>query len=365
MLEQTEIFYASDNSSSDLISFFSNYPVTSNLLSYRIDRSPDYFAFSQTQGYAFKILLAIYQEKIVGTLSVIFDQVYLEGKIRNVAYTGDLRITEQARGTGIADLLMQEGIKTINDQSGKDTPIFTCVFKDNLAGLKKNQNLSRNDVARMETVGEIRAYFIVPFNFRKIKANGINIRIAEEKDVIDMIELWNTNAKRKSLSRVMSEQNFYLWLKNSGLKVSDYLLAFNHNKLVGFMGLWNQNSIRRFIVTSQSNTLKNISRTWNWFGSWGKLPRFPQPGETLPFYNVVNHCISDLEGNVFPLLLEKALENVRKNDCLFLCLALDKKDPLNKFLKPFMNSGSDILLLSNYQFTKLQSEIFHMEVSLG
>ncbi|MBC7476369.1 MAG: hypothetical protein H7263_18955 [Candidatus Sericytochromatia bacterium] len=152
-------YYDQDNL--ELIDIFRSYP-TSSSLSYVVDRSPDYFALCKLQGIDWRLIVAE-KEKIFGSILINFDKVFLESKEQNICYTCDLRLDTSVRRVWLADCLMREGIYACREKYGDSANIFTCVLKDNQAGLKKNANLERDNIIKMNKVGEIKTYFFIPF----------------------------------------------------------------------------------------------------------------------------------------------------------------------------------------------------------
>ncbi len=360
--ENLKIRIANQSDNNQIIDLIKKYPTSSSSLSYVVDRSPNYFKLSEFQGYDYRTLVAE-ANKILGTLFISFDKVYLENIPQNIAYTGDLRVEPFIRRTGIADNLMQEGVRIIKNTLGENPNIFTCVLKDNIAGLKKNQNLARDGFANMQKVAELRSYFMFPFYLKNIKNKNYNVRFATENDIENMFNLWQLINSKKNLARFFDLNSFNNWINNTdGLGINNNILAEKNNEIVGFMGLWNQNKTRRIIIHSQNSQIKFIRKFWNIGSKLIGIPQFPKSGQELNFYNITNLCIK--ENQCFEQLIYNAFKHVRRNNSMFLALCLDVKDELNKELKYFLSSTTELYLLSNYQF-KNNNNLFHLEISLG
>lgn len=348
-----------------LIEIFKKYP-TSSSLSYVVDRSPNYFSFTNLQGNSWKILVSEVKNEIVGSLTIIFDKVILEKQIQEISYTCDLRLDTSVRGLGLADELMKKSVTTCQEVFNKEIPIFTCVLKDNKAGLKKNQNLDTLGITKMEEIAEINTYFFLPF-FSGKKTSNYVIRTAKENDLNVMFELWHKVSAKKNLAKYFTFEEFKNWIINTeGLGLSAYLVAEKDNKIVSFLGLWNQNKLRRVLITSEKKAMKVVRGLWNTAKIFKKLPDFPQPNKNLNFYNVINLCIDKEYDDAFIELIQKAFLITRENNAMFLALALDKKDPLNSYASKFKADRGSLLLLSNYKFSKpIGNTPFHMEIGLG
>lgn len=354
-----------------LCAFMGAHAVGSAAMRYRVDRSPDYFALCRVQGQAHRVLMAEEAGAIAGTLSVISDRMVLEGQPEAIAYTADLRVAHAARGTGLADAFMKEGIRACRELNDPDTPIFTAVMADNPAGLKKNANLARDGLVSMRPIAEVDLRFLLPFRlpFTRL-APGVRVRPATPEDLPAMAALWERVSAMRPLARAFTPEALEAWIaRTPGLGWESYLLAFDRSeRLLGFLGVWNQQPIRRFVLEAESPSQGLIRRAWNATNGLSGLPRFPKPGEPLAFCNGVNLCLPAEAGEALPHLLDAAFARVRAQGGLFLGLALDRRDPLGAFLGPFLASTSRLLLLGNERFLPLvdpRSPIYHVEIALG
>lgn len=360
--ENIKIRLADINDNQQIIELVKRYP-TSSSLSYVVDRAPNYFKLCELQGYDYKVLIAEANNKVLGSLVISFNNVYLEHKVQNIAYTCDLRVEPFIRRTGIADELMKGGFKIINQVLGKDFNVFTSVLKDNLAGLKKNQNLLRDGIANMQEVALLKSYFLFPLFTKKLKTNKFNIRYACQEDLNDMFNLWKEINSKKNLAQYFDINSFKNWVNNTeGLGLNNFLVAEKNNKIIGFMGLWNQSKIRKIIIHNQNTQIRLFKNFWNFGAKLINIPKFPKAGQELNFYSITNLCIKDSE--CFEQLLYNAFKHIKINNSMFLALALDIRDELNEKLKYFIASTTELYLLSNYQF-KDNNNLFHIEISLG
>lgn len=353
-----------------LCAFMGAHAVGSAHMRYRVDRSPDYFALCRMQGHAHQVLVAEQASTILATLSVVSDRMYMEGRSEAIAYTADLRVAREARGTGLADAFMVEGIHACRELNGPATPIFTAVMADNPAGFKKNANLARDGLVTMRPIADVDLRFLVPFRLPGPRARGVRVRCATPDDLAAMAAHWERVNASRPLARAFTPDALASWLGDTpGLGWDRFLLAFDDDdRLLGFLGVWNQRAIRRFVLEAESPAQRLIRRGWNAARGLAGLSRFPQAGEPLDFCNVVNLCLPIEAGHALPALLEAAFSLVRAQGALFLGLALDRRDPLGAFLKPFLASTSHLCLLGNERFVPLgdpHSPVYHVEISLG
>ncbi len=360
---------AADNAA--LLALSAEVPVCTPAFAYTLERSPDFFAFARAQSQHSEILVAGEPGAVFGFLSVSFDRVWLEGQAQSVAYTGDLRVAQAARGLGLGDRLMQAGIAA----TGQDFPhpVFTCVMKDNPVGLKMNANLARDGITEMKPVAEIVLAMLLPlskFKRRSSRAGGFAITRAQESDFAEMFELWQAVKAKQHLARAWTQLQWRAWIESTpGLALSDYLLARNaQGELCGFFALWNQQAIRRVRLLRVHPLLwgaRGLERLWGRLlkPAMKAVPFLPGKGDVLPVRQVLNLCISGHATQAFPALLQAALG--AQDGPFLLGIGLDRHDPLQSGLALFPASRSELVLLSNYAFARPGRGLFHLEIGLG
>lgn len=362
---------AADNAA--LLALSAEVPVNTPAFAYTLERSPDYFAFARVQALRSEIWVAGEPGTVSGFLSVSFDRVWLEGQIRDMAYTGDLRVAQAARGLGLGDRLMQAGLAAT--RQNQTHPVFTCVMKDNPVGLKMNANLARDGITEMKQVGEIVLAMLLPLSQLKrsplhqgSSVGGFEIQPAQEKDFAEMFALWQAVKAKQHLARAWSQSQWQEWIESTpGLALSDYLLARNrHGELCGFFALWNQEAVRRVRLLRVHPFLwgaRGLERVWGRLLKRPKAPFLPGAGDVLPVCQILNLCIAGHAPKAFRALLQAAQAEYCPG--FLLGIGLDRRDPLQNELGHFSTSRSELVLLSNYAFARPERGLFHLEIGLG
>jgi GNAT superfamily N-acetyltransferase len=351
-----------------LVAFFKHQAVASPTMAYRVDRGPDYFAVCRLQGHDHRVLLAG-NAPVWGTMTALFDRVYLNGVPSDIAYTADLRVAPEARGTGLADRLMREAVRVIREVNGPESAIVTAVAADNPAGLKKNANLGRDGLTQMKPVGSLLIYYLAPFTPLGAVRPFLPYRVrpATRDDLGAMAALWAATNSRKNLARAFTPEGFARWVEDTpGLGAEAFLVAVDaKGAMRAFLGVWSPAVVRRFELAAESPAVFAVRQTWNALRPLAGLPVFPAPGQALPFHAVTNACIPEADAEALPVLIEAALKQARAAGSLFLGLALDARDPLNRQAKRFLSSTSTLTLLGNEHLPPRPERLFHVEMALG
>jgi hypothetical protein len=306
---------------------------------------------------------------VLGTMTALFDRVYLNGVPSDIAYTADLRVAPDARGTGLADRLMREAVHVIRETNGPTAAIVTAVAADNPAGLKKNLNLGRDGLTQMNPIGSLRIYYLAPFTPLGAVRPFLPYRVrpANRDDLGAMAALWAATNCRKDLARAFTPEGFVRWVEDTpGLGAEAFQVAVDARGTVhAFLGVWSPAVVRRFELAAESPAVFAVRQTWNALRPLAGLPVFPSPGQPLPFHAVTNACIPDADAEALPLLIEAALRKTRAAGSLFLGLALDVRDPLNRQARRFLSSTSELTLLGNEHLPPRPEGLFHVEMALG
>jgi ribosomal protein S18 acetylase RimI-like enzyme len=351
-----------------LAAFFKHQAIASPTMAYRVDRGPDYFAVCRLQGHDHRVLVAG-EAPVMGTMTALFDRVYLNGVPSHIAYTADLRVAPEARGTGLADRLMREAVRVIREVNGPKAAIVTAVAADNPAGLKKNANLGRDGLTRMQPIGSLRIYYLAPFTPLGVVRPFLPYRVrpAHRDDLDAMAALWAATNSRKDLARAFTPEGFGRWVEDTpGLGAEAFQVAVDAQGAVrAFLGVWSPAVVRRFELAAESSAVFAVRQTWNALRPLAGLPVFPAPGQPLPFHAVTNACIPEADAEALPMLIEAALRKARAAGSLFLGLALDARDPLNRQAGRFFSSTSTLTLLGNEHLNPRPEGLFHVEMALG
>ncbi|MBF2053980.1 MAG: GNAT family N-acetyltransferase [Candidatus Sericytochromatia bacterium] len=324
-------------------------PVGSASQAYTLRREPDFFGLLNFQGLDHRILVArssAESERIVGLMSVILERVYLEGQVRQVAYTGDLRLLPEARGHGLADALMQEAIVQARQMGGEDIPVFTCVATDNPAGLRKNQKLAASMGLTMHELTRLNACFFTALPLLQRKPAGLRLRCAEAQDMPAMAALWAELAPRRHLSRAYAD-----WSTDTHfppLRPQDWLLAEYKGRLIGFMGLWQQQALRQVHLLQLPLPLRLLGQS---------------PSGPLKLAHAVHLCLQPAYRNYLPELVKHGLQIIRQRGALVLAMAMDTQDPLTEWLPMSLGRTSELRLLGSCLPDPAYP--YHVETALG
>ena len=259
------------------------------------------------------------------------------GKI-SLGYLSSLRLSEQYRNR-----LLGFYAKAYYQHQHENKRLISLItiFENNEIA-RKNLLTGKGYLPLFMDLGLIRTRIFKPVPIRtgNFKNSDIIIRSAEKADLSQIIDFINEYGRRKTFFPVYEAEHFN---SESGLlkhlKIEDFAVAFNKNKLTGLIGLWDQTSFRYWKIHSYSKTINLLKPVIN-IASWlsGK-PTFPSAGVKINYRNLALVCIKNDDRMVFNSLLNHHFKNMSGMKKVYLAYAMHESNP---FFNSFPVTGIDL-----------------------
>ncbi|MEB3188273.1 MAG: GNAT family N-acetyltransferase [bacterium] len=307
------------------------------------DRSPDYFALSRIQGAGARV--AVIEASEPGRLAAAaalasYPHCHVNGQVLPAFYACDLRVAPDQRRKGyvrrLHDFLTEWGVSQ-GGALGFMAVLAQNRAMDSILGGQQGRHIYR-------PVGTM-ANFTVQFLLARRAIPGITIRRATERDVPEMVELWNRVNGAKQFAPRWSEKHVTAAIEQApGLALDQYWLAYRQSRLVGLCATWDQSSFKRMTVLGYGPTIRRIRPWYNLVSSGLGLAPIPQPGALLNYFYVTQIC-AETPRDLRALYTAIYNEN-RKKGYHFFDTMLDRQDPLISALNGFMAPSVDIRLFA-------------------
>ena len=297
------------------------------LVSLGFEREPSYFSaisvsYNKPEVYVYEDLE---NSNIIGMFSAGLRNLFINGKPELVRYTGDLRIHPDHQGTRV----MFRMIKKLKGILGNEGWAHTVILSDNQKSLD-TVSKARAGMPQYFHHATFHTYTIPKQRrlVRPVLENDIKIRPALEDDIIAIQKFFDQNAPKKQFFPCydfskLDDKKFY---KN--LKISNYQVAFSGNKMVGLLGLWNQEKFKQTRVIGYKHP---IIRLINNFILGGV--KLPKKGAILSYEYAHTVLVEDNKPDILSALLKSASHNPLYSKSPII-IGLDSKDPLNTALNP-------------------------------
>lgn len=300
----------------------------------RIDREPDFFSLLEMRGPT-KVFVALDNNKIIGSLCVTLQQIYVGGQVFPLQYIGDFKVHESYRNKGI-------GLQLCNEMAdyvisiGSDLA-FLNVSKGNTKPLSFFSN--RPNVPNFENIGMFNIY---QFIGTKNNESSSQYKIEEIPVDDELIDFLNLHYNKYEMGPVITRE------KSGGSRI---FTIRDKNKIIAAMCLIDTMHVKQNVVTRLSWKLKYPMKIMNLLGSLFSISQLPLLNEPVRMMYIKYLAVNNPEKKLVRSLISHARNIVYEKSYSFVSLGLHEKDPLNScfsgLLKLKVNSVGMLLSIKN------------------
>lgn len=302
-------------------------------LALRLDRAPDYFAFTRLAGGWSRVGVAPGAAgELDGCVAVAERRLHLGGAPTRTFYASDLRVRRAARGRGAADALVHFVAASAAERAGRDATVWMVVLAGNrsmearVAGPRGLPRLTR--CARIET------HALLLLRPPRAESDALDVHPADATHLGDMAALWTDVAPRRHFTACLDGAAFAGAVNAPGLGPGAFHLARERSgRLAGFLGVWDQSAVKRWVITRDSARTRLTRAAHNGLARALGAPRLGGPGQPLLGASVFMACVPPERPDVLRALLAAAGRRLRRDGIPLLHLALDARDPLRAALR--------------------------------
>jgi len=304
-----------------------------------VRREPDFFALNRLQGERWDVgVVDGPAAGVIGCIATAVRLAYLNGATVPTAYVSDLKVHPDFRGRrngspGVADALTGYA----RDAVGAVDPamaVLTTALAGNVAVARRLSG--PRGLPLLSHVATIRLRSIPMLVLRRAHADaGVTVRRAQDRDLDEMADLWQTVACRRQFAPVLDAAGFQRMIDNAaGLSVSSYWLARRPSgRLAGFVALWDQHRLKETVVVRYSWRAALFRRGFNLVAPRVGAPRLPAPGTPLRYLSAFQVCVPSGEPDVLRALLVTAARAHAGSPHAFCSIGLDVHDPLSRAVR--------------------------------
>jgi hypothetical protein len=337
-------------------------------VSIRIERSPDFFALARALDEPFRVgVIDGERGGIAGCITVSCRQLFVHGSPADVVYVSDLKVCRGSRPDA-ADRLTLFAMDACSAFVGPRGLATFTVLAGNRAMTRRAHG--PRGLPTLTLAGRLRTYSVPLLPLLPRPPKGLAIEPACAGDVPEMMALWRVVAPQFQLAPVLAEERFRRWLALApGLEIADYWVARGTSgTLLGFVGLWNQESFRQLRVMSYPHAVRWARHLFNGLAAATANARLPPRGGALGCVAAVHLCVPLDEPGVLRGLLLRAAPVLRRRFSV-VNLSLDRRDPRAAALAGLFAASTDVDLYVStasgaYTSAPLDGRLFQHEVAL-
>ena len=304
-------------------------------ISVSFEREPNYFNAAQVDGTISQTLIGrdSITNKIVGMGSRIIQQVYLNGKVREVGYISHLRVDMQVEwGLSLARQLARSS-KALRDlhKDGRTPFYLMSIIADN----RPAHRLFTSLIPGMPYTQEYTRMFTYAISPRKRRPRlglprGLKMERGTREHVPAILECLQRNGRKHQFSPHWSSENLFHPAKTPNLKPNDFFLAVKDSRIVGCLSLWDQTSFKQTVARGYSGIYARWRSQLNWLAQIIGLPILPEVDSSIHYCYASHLAIDDNDPAVFSALLRELYISAGQNGYNYFMLGLSEANPLRK-----------------------------------
>lgn len=335
-----KIFKASLENEKEILEFLKNNP-SGGLIQLRLDREPSFYESMEVEGESNDVIIGknFQNNEIIGIGSRSEKRCYINGKEGWIGYLGGLRISPRYRSS----LFLWRGYSYLNKLHRKrNTKLYlTTIMSDNLVA-KKILTSNRTSLPVYHDIGEYYTYLVNPRSFSKLSKvynPNIFIKKAEKEDIPYILEFYQQNSNSRQFFPLYTQKDI---LSEKGilkdLRISDMLLAFENNILIGTVAIWNQNKFRRWLIDKYHPFVKIYRPLYNSYAFLRNMPTLPQEKRVLNYKILSLIKVKNDREDVWKSLLYTIWQESKNTSEQNLIMAgFHEKDPLISIFQKIPN----------------------------
>ncbi len=296
-----------------------------------VTREPDFFALNRLEGDGWRAGVAEVDGDVVGCVMVAEREAYLNGRVTQTFYGGDLKVHPAHRGAGVANALTRWAYDYAADVAGADVPVLLTVLRGTRPMERRTDG--RAGLPPCTLLRTIRAYSIPLFwPRRREPVGGIRVVDASLADCEEMAHLWRRVAPDRQFAPLLDARAIAAAMSVPG-DVRYRIARARDGSILGFAGWWDQNEFKQTHVIRYSRRLAVARAVTNTAARILGTPGLPAPGEQLRYRTAVNVCVPNHSPAVLGALVRHACAEFREQSYPFITIGLDMRDPATAALR--------------------------------
>ncbi len=272
------------------------------------DRTPDYFYIDELLGEEPVIFVAEQDQKIIGTVGIVFRKVNFKGNPLSVAYIGGIKIENPSQNVLLTFRLMKYTMDYL-----MKTPIkfgFILVIGANRA--MEALLSGRAGIPPFDLVSHYRAknIFLLPSLYLRKK---YKIRPAVQSDIPAMAELFRRFYSDRELGPDWSIDHLKALYRQKDFVLNNTWLALKNDTVIAAISLWDQSGFKNTVISHYGGEYALLKKLIS------PLNFVPAEGEPLLEMVIRHLAFEDQYMDAARDLLKWTIRNYRKSYRFFRC----------------------------------------------
>jgi hypothetical protein len=296
-------------------------------------RNPSFFESIKTRGNYNRIVIARAEGRIVGFGSRSIKPAYINGKVCNLGYLGDLRIDERFRGRTI----LARGYNYLKKQHFADRKALlylTTIISENRYA-RDILTRKRAGLPSYHYFGDYCTFCVMLSPAKRFRRSSPVIVRGDEVGLENIVAFINRTGKEKQFYPFYTKEDFISDGYLKGFDPGDFYIATRDNRILGVVGTWSQADFKQIVVGSYRAKLRYVRPLVNAGLKLKGYPFLPPPGAELKSLYVSFIAIDKDDPWVFGALFAAVYEECARQGFSYVLLGFDAKDPLCRVISEF------------------------------
>jgi len=305
-------------------------------LSLSFEREPNYFDASAVEGDFHQTIVA--RESDSGNVIAFGNRsirpLYVNGEIRDIGYMSQLRVNPSyGKGMYLARGLAG-GFKKYHELhlDGRTPFYIMSVIEDNLSARRLlTSGLSEYPIAREYT--RLFTCAIYPVRSKHELSLPASMRIVRGDDSYTekIVGCINRNNANKQLAPHWTSDSLFI----SSLSPSDFFIVLDHDRVVGCLACWDQNSFKQTVIRGYSSSLARWRKVINIFSRYVGVPYLPELNTLLKYSYASHLAVDNNDPIVFKALLRAIYNHTLEQGYNYFLIGLAESHPFRTIVESY------------------------------
>jgi len=277
----------------------------------RIDRHPDFFKLNNLRGET-KVYVALEDTKIVGSICVSDQIVFIDKKQYPLYYISDFKVAKTHRNLGIGFQLTNL-VATYSESRNADFA-FLNVSKGNIRPFVFFSD--RGHYPDFQNIG----------TFTTFQYIGSNSKSSNKKYKIEITQ--GTNEVIEFLNNFYSQYELANVITNDKIKDSELYVVRAEHEIIAVMSIIDTMHMKQNVVLKMPWHLKAMISIINMFSKWFKLSKLPKENEPIKMLYIKYLALKKYDKSLISALISFAKQQAYNKSYAFVSISMHESDSL-------------------------------------
>jgi hypothetical protein len=332
---RVEISIAGPESDAELRALMSQIPLGHGIV-VTLEREPSFLEACLVHGEA-QVCVGRDCEtgRLVGMGTRSIARAYVNDRETSLGYLADLRLLPEYR----SGLLVARAYRFLHElhEDGRAHLYTTVIFSNNESALSTIAS-GRAGLPRYHDLG-VMHYPGINLTRRKPEVySGLRITVGDESILPAIVACLNRNGARRQFAPVHTTEDFCLGGRWVGLKAENFLVATRNGAVVAALAIWNQRPFKQTRILRYEGVYRWAAPCSTVLHRLFRTPRFPHPGEVVPYCYFSFLSVDDDDLQVCRALLRAAYNQGVSAGYLYAMISAHERDPLMQVIREYRST---------------------------